>query len=410
LQLKRLQSMLGPILKDNVFYRQKLNAAGFTRPEDIRTAEDYRRLPFTSKAELSADQIAHPPYGTNLTVSQDQFVRVHQTSGTTGQPLRWLDTDASWMWFAQCWKRVYQGAGVTAADRIFFAFSFGPFIGFWTAHEGARELGALSISGGSMTSVQRLQAIVDHQATVLVCTPTYALHLAEVAEAEGIDIVNGSIQTTIHAGEPGAGLPATRQRIERAWGATCYDHAGATEVGAWGFECEMRDGMHVNEGEFVFEVIDPDTCEPAEEGELVITNLGRVAMPVIRYRTGDRVKLNRDMCACGSSFWRLDGGVIGRVDDAIIIRGVNVYPSSIENVVRGFSEVTEFAVDIYRRHEMADMEIRLEVNGDSVDAVAEAVGQEVRHLLGIRARVQTVPNNTLPRFELKAKRFMDHRS
>jgi phenylacetate-CoA ligase len=333
LQLKRLQSMLGPILKDNVFYRQKLNAAGFTRPEDIRTAEDYRRLPFTSKAELSADQIAHPPYGTNLTVSQDQFVRVHQTSGTTGQPLRWLDTDASWMWFAQCWKRVYQGAGVTAADRIFFAFSFGPFIGFWTAHEGARELGALSISGGSMTSVQRLQAIVDHQATVLVCTPTYALHLAEVAEAEGIDIVNGSIQTTIHAGEPGAGLPATRQRIERAWGATCYDHAGATEVGAWGFECEMRDGMHVNEGEFVFEVIDPDTCEPAEEGELVITNLGRVAMPVIRYRTGDRVKLNRDMCACGSSFWRLDGGVIGRVDDAIIIRGVNVYPSSIENVV-----------------------------------------------------------------------------
>jgi phenylacetate-CoA ligase len=168
--------------------------------------------------------------------------------------------------------------------------------------------------------------------------------------------------------------------------------------------------MHVNEGEFVFEVIDPDTCEPAEEGELVITNLGRVAMPVIRYRTGDRVKLNRDMCACGSSFWRLDGGVIGRVDDAIIIRGVNVYPSSIENVVRGFSEVTEFAVDIYRRHEMADMEIRLEVNGDSVDAVAEAVGQEVRHLLGIRARVQTVPNNTLPRFELKAKRFMDHRS
>ena len=410
LQVNRLQSMLGPILKDNVFYRQKLNDAGIVRPEDIQTMADYARLPFTSKTELSDDQIAHPPYGRNLTVSPDQFVRVHQTSGTTGQSLRWLDTDESWTWFAQCWKRVYEGAGVTAADRIFFAFSFGPFIGFWTAHEGARLLGALSISGGSMTSLQRLQAIVDHQATVLVCTPTYALHLAEVAEAEGIDIANGSIQTTIHAGEPGAGLPATRARIEEAWGATCYDHAGATEVGAWGFECQERDGMHVNEGEFIVEVIDPDTCEPAEDGELVITNLGRVGMPVIRYRTGDRVKVNREPCACGSCFLRFDGGVIGRVDDAMIIRGVNVYPSSIENVVRGFAEVTEFAVDVYRRNEMADLEIRLEVNGDTPDTVADAVGREVRHLLGIRARVEVVPADTLPRFELKAKRFADHRS
>ena len=409
LQLKRLQSMLGPILKDNVFYKQKLNDAGFVRPEDVQTMDDYKRLPFTSKAELSGDQIAHPPYGSNLTVSPDQFVRVHHTSGTTGQSLRWLDTDASWTWFAKCWKRVYEGAGLTGADRIFFAFSFGPFIGFWTAHEGARLLGALSISGGSMTSLQRLQAIVDHQATVLVCTPTYALHLAEVAVAEGIDIANGSIHTTIHAGEPGAGLPATRSRIEQAWGATCYDHAGATEVGAWGFECKKRAGMHVNEGEFIVEVIDPNTCEPAEEGELVITNLGRVGMPVIRYRTGDRVKLNRDVCACGSCFWRFDGGVIGRVDDAMIIRGVNVYPSSIENVVRGFAEVTEFAVDVYRRNEMADLEIRLEVMGDAPDAIADAVGREIRHLLGIRARVDVVPKDSLPRFELKAKRFADHR-
>jgi len=408
--MKRLQSMLGPILKDNAFYRHKLNEAGIKRCEDVLTMDDYRRLPFTSKDDLSADQMAHPPYGTNLTVSQDQFIRVHQTSGTTGQPLRWLDTDESWTWFAKCWEAVYQGAGITSADRIFFAFSYGPFIGFWTAHEAARLVGALSISGGSMTSVQRLQSIEDNQATVLLCTPTYALHLAHEAEAEGIDIFNGSIHTTIHGGEPGAGLPATRQRIEQAWGATCYDHAGATEVGAWGFECRLRDGMHVNEAEFIFEVIDPDTNESAEEGELVITNLGRAAMPVIRYRTGDRVKLKTDACGCGSPYWRLDGGVAGRVDDAMIIRGVNVFPSSIENVVRRFPEVTEFSVDVYRRREMGDMEIRLEVRGDSPGLVAEAVAQEVRNLLGIRARVQTVPENTLPRFELKAKRFTDHRN
>ncbi|MCZ6633854.1 MAG: phenylacetate--CoA ligase family protein [bacterium] len=409
LQLQKLQEILALVLKQNPFYQQKLRAAGIHQPEDVQTLADYRRLPFTTKAELSADQDAHRPYGTNLTFPLEHFIRIHQTSGTTGKPLRWLDTEESWDWFARCWESVYRGAGVTAEDRLFFAFSFGPFIGFWTAHEGARTIGAMSISGGAMSSIQRLQAIEDYQATVLVCTPTYALHLAEVAEAEGIDIAGSSIRTTIHAGEPGASLPGTKGRIEQAWDARCYDHVGATEVGAWGFECHVREGMHLNEGEFICEVIDPDSDEFAAEGELVITNLGRVGMPVIRYRTGDRVKLQTEPCACGRTFFRLEGGVIGRLDDAMIIRGVNVYPSSIENVVRGFPEVTEFAVDIYQRHAMDDMEIRMEVNGGEPGSIAEAVAKEVRHVLGIRTYVQTVPNNTLPRFELKARRFTDHR-
>ena len=168
LQLIRLRQMLVPILKDNAFYREKLKSAGINSPEDIQTIKDYRQLPFTSKTELSADQTAHPPYGTNLTFSHDRYIRVHQTSGTTGEPLRWLDTEESWNWFANCWKKVYRGASVTADDRLFFAFSFGPFIGFWTAHEGGRAIGALSISGGSMSSIQRLQNIQDHRATVLV--------------------------------------------------------------------------------------------------------------------------------------------------------------------------------------------------------------------------------------------------
>lgn len=408
-QLKRLRGMLSSVLNGNDFYRNKLNRAGIYRPEDIQTRDDYRRLPFTTKEELSADQMAYPPYGSNLTFPPDHYVRVHQTSGTTGDPLNWLDTVESWDWFARCWTYVYRGAGVTANDRLFFAFSFGPFIGFWTGHESARLMGAMSISGGSMSSIQRLQAIQDHRVTVLICTPTYALHLAEVAQAEGFDIAGGSVQTTIHAGEPGAGLPATRRRIEQAWGARCYDHAGATEVGAWGFECAFRDGMHINEAEFICEVIDPDTGEQAREGELVLTNLGRAGMPVIRYRTGDRVKLNAEICNCGSSFSRLEGGVIGRIDDALIIRGVNFYPSAIENIVRGFPEVTEFAVDIYRQREMDDMKIRIELNGGEAGAISDAIGREVRHILGIRASVQTVPHNTLPRFELKARRFTDHR-
>ena len=408
-QLERLRDMLVPVMRDNPFYREKLAGAGLSGPGDVRTLEDYRRLPFTTKAELSADQDAHPPYGSNLTFKLADYVRVHQTSGTTGRPLRWLDTQRSWDWFAGCWRRVFEGASVTADDRLFFAFSFGPFIGFWTAHEAARLIGAMAVTGGSMSSVQRLHAIEEHRATVLICTPTYALHLAEVAEAEGIDIAASSIRATIHAGEPGAGLPATRRRIEEAWGARCYDHAGATEVGAWGFECRARNGLHVNEAEFICEVIDPDSGEQADEGELVLTNLGREGMPVIRYRTGDRVTRASGACPCGSRFLRLENGVVGRIDGGIIIRGVVIYPSAVENVVRIFPEVREFAVDVYRRRSLDEMEIRLEVKGESPDAVARAVAREARRKLGFRVGVRAVEMNTLPRFELKARRFTDHR-
>ena len=408
-QLGRLREMLVPVLTENAFYREKLAVAGLSGPQDVQTLEDYRRLPFTTKKELSADQDACPPYGTNLTFPLANYIRVHQTSGTTGNPLRWLDTPESWEWFSGCWRRVYRGAAVTPADRLFFAFSFGPFIGFWTAHESARQIGAMAITGGSMSSIQRLQAVNEHRATVLICTPTYALHLAEVAEAEGIDIAGSCIRTTIHAGEPGAGLPSTRRRIEAAWGARCYDHAGATEVGAWGYECAARTGMHVNEAEFICEIIDPDTGAHAEEGELVLTNLGRVGMPVIRYRTGDRVKRAQGVCACGSAFLRLDGGVIGRIDGAMIVRGVIVYPSSIENVVRAFPAVTEFAVDVHRHRSLDEMEIRLETGKETAHSVADDVAKELRRALGIRARVLSVTRNSLPRYELKANRFTDHR-
>lgn len=405
-QLKRLRAVLAQVLDSNAFYGRKLRDAGIEGAGEIGSLEDFGRLPFTTKAELSEDQAAHSPYGTNLTFTQDRYIRVHQTSGTSGTPLRWLDTEESWDWFARCWTRVYAGAGVTAADRLLFAFSFGPFIGFWTAHEAARLTGAMSISGGAMSSAQRLHAIADHQATVLVCTPTYALHLAEVAEDEGIDVAASSVTTTIHAGEPGAGLPATRDRIEEAWGAKCFDHAGATEVGAWGFQCPERDGLHVNEEEFICEVVDPETGQAADAGELVLTNLGRVGMPVIRYRTGDRVTLDATDCGCGSVFRKLKGGVEGRIDDALIVRGVNVYPSAIENVVRGFPGISEFAVDVYRRNEMDAIEIRVEADASTS---VHAVGREIRRVLGLRPRMIAAAGHSLPRYEMKASRFTDHR-
>ncbi len=409
IQLEKLKLLLAQVLKSNTFYQRKLKDAGVEEPEDLRTLKDYRQLPFTTKAELSADQEAHPPYGTNITFPRSQYIRIHQTSGTTGEPLRWLDTEESWRWWARCWGAVYNAAGVKSGDSIFFAFSFGPFIGFWSAHEGARLMGALSIPGGGMTSLQRVRAIRYNDISVLICTPTYALHLAEIAEAEGVDIANSSVRITIHAGEPGASLPATKARIESAWGSRCYDHTGATEVGAWGFECQAQSGVHLNEGEFIFDVINPDTEESADEGELVVTNLGRVGTPVIRYRTGDWVKLQTEPCECGRSFRQLKAGIIGRIDDVLIVRGVNVYPSAIENIVRGFPEVGEYVVDVFRSGELDEMEIRLEIRATDTEEILIAVVQRIRNALGLRVKAKTVPHGTLPRFELKAKRFTDHR-
>jgi phenylacetate-CoA ligase len=409
LQWAKLSVTLDAVLESNTFWRRKLASAGLTDARDLRTYDDYRRLPFTNKAELSKDQAATQPFGTNLTYAPSAYSRVHQTSGTRGQPLRWLDTEESWRWWARCWATVYRAAGVDQSDRVFFAFSFGPFIGFWAGMEGAQLIGALTIPGGGMSSVQRLRTLLAHEASVLVCTPTYALHLAEVARQEGIDLSASPVTVTIHAGEPGASLPATRARIEEEWGARCYDHAGATEIGAWGFTCQAQTGLHINECEFMAEVVDPATGQPASEGELVLTPLGRIGTPVLRYRTGDRVRLAASPCPCGRTFTLLDGGVVGRVDDALVVRGVTVYPSAIENAVRQSKEVAEYSVDVHRRGELDEIELTIEAATGDADATVERVAARLRDTLGVRARVKPVPTGTLPRYDLKARRVRDHR-
>ena len=406
IQVRKLQACIQDIWEHNEFYRKKLRGSGLISPKDIESFEDLKALPFTHKEELSNDQLETPPFGTNLTYPQEHYTRIHQTSGTTGRPLLWLDTHESWEWWLRCWSKVYQAAGVTKNDRIFFAFSFGPFIGFWSAFEAAQRIGALAVPGGGMTSYQRAQAILNRGITVLVCTPTYALHLAEVAAQEGLDVAKSGVRMTIHAGEPGASLPATRARIESAWGSLCFDHAGATEVGAWGFEYRSKSSLHVNEGEFICEIIDPSTGEPADEGEMVMTNLGRIGMPVIRYKTGDRVIGSR---SGGRGFLKLEGGVVGRIDDALVVRGVNVFPSAIENVIRQCEGVGEFAVHVRREKEMDDIEIQFETKAEQPEGVAHAVAREIQSGLGLRVRTNVVPMGSLPRFETKSKRFTDHR-
>ncbi len=407
-QSARLRSLMRE-LGANGFYQEKFRFAGMEMLK-VSDVADLAALPFTTKAELVAEQDEHPPYGRLLTFPLARYRYFHQTSGTTGSPLRWLDTAEDWETWMRCWASVYEGAGVTEDDLVFCAFSFGPYVSHWTAIGGARHIGALCLSGGGMSSEQRLRAILDNRCTVLLCTPTYALRLAEVAGEMGLDLRSSDIRVTIHAGEPGASVPNIKRRIEEAWSARCFDHAGATEVGAWAFDCQAEDGaIHLNEAEFIFEVVDPQSCEAVEEGacgELVITTLGRAGMPVLRYRTGDLVELTTEPCACGRTLARIKGGVLGRADDMLIVRGVNVYPSAIDNLVRDFSPIIEYEVEIRRASEMDDLLLKVET--DEQQPLAQ-IEQEIltafRSQLNIRVSIAQAARGSLPRYELKARRY-----
>lgn len=409
LHQQRLHQLLENILPGNRFYARKLADAGLAT-KDLRTRDDWQRLPFTTKAEILADQQQFPPYGQLLTYPLERYRRLHQTSGSVGQPLRWLDTPESWKWMLGCWDQVYRFAGVTAEDRLFFAFSFGPFLGFWTAFEAATRLGCLCLPGGGLSSVARLRLLLDHQATVLLCTPTYALRLAEVARAEGISLAKPAqaVRTLIVAGEPGGSIPATRARIEEAWQARVIDHAGLTEVGPLAVECQQQPGgLHILEGDFWAEVIDPANGQPlppGQTGELVVTNLGRWGSPLLRYRTGDLVRVDSAPCPCGRVFRRLQGGILGRCDDMIHLRGNNVYPSALEGVIRRFPEVAEYRVAVDQTGAMTNLRIEVEPAVSPAD-LAERLSQAIRDELLFRADVVTVPPGSLPRFDMKAKRI-----
>lgn len=405
-QLDRVSRLLTDTLPRNAFWADRLGDAGRT----LASRRDwalFASLPFTGKADLVEDQVAHPPLGRIATYSSDRYVAFHQTSGTHGRPMAILDTAESWAWWADCWQAVYRAAGVTAADRILFAFGFGPFIGFWSAFAGARAMGALTIPTGGMDARQRLRLLADTGATVLLATVTYALRLAEVAREEGIDLRALGIRRTLHAGEPGASIPSVRARIEDAYGAECFDHAGGTEVGAHSFSCSARDGLHVNEAEFVAEIVDAAGAPVPEgaTGELVLTNLGRAGWPVIRYRTGDLVRNGGRGCACGRTFLRLPGGILGRADDLMIVRGVNVYPTAVESIVREF-EVGEFRIVRLRRGDLEELRVDVEASEESARALAD----ELRLRLAVRIETRPVAADSLPRFELKARRIVDERS
>ncbi|MGC3959675.1 MAG: AMP-binding protein [Verrucomicrobiota bacterium] len=410
-QLELLRELVAELIPANKFYTQKLQDAGVGF--DVGSLADFSvRFPLTTKAELVADQQAYPPYGTNLTYPLNRYTRFHQTSGTSGHPMRWLDTPESWDAMIESWSEVFRAAGVQAGDRVMFAFSFGPFLGFWLAFEAAERLGCLCLPGGGLSSAARLRVMRDNQANILCCTPTYAMRLAEVATTERIEIHSLGIKTIIVAGEPGGSIPATRAKLESLWpGTRIFDHHGMTEVGPVTHECPTQPGaLHVIESAYLAEIVDPATGQPAPHGELILTTLTRTGSPLLRYRTGDLVKCESRgaACECGRSSLRLMGGILGRVDDMVIVRGVNVYPSAVEEILRRQPDLAEYQVHVTKNGALAELRLEIEPADRCTDVggFKASVRQALETAFNLRIPVETVPPGSLPRFEMKAKRWL----
>lgn len=403
-----LRALLIAIDGRNPFYSAKMKAAGL-RGAGCDRATFLAKFPFTTKAELVADHAAHGPFGSNLTFPVERYVRFSQTSGSTGQPLRWLDTSESWSWMLDSWTHFFRAVGVTSADRVFTAFSFGPFLGFWTAFEAAVRLGCLSVPGGGLSTRGRLEAMRDTGTTVLCCTPTYALRLSEASVLEGVAVP--TLRFIFVAGEPGGSIPAVRERITSLWPhVAIVDHHGMTETGPVSWQHPERPQfLHVLETAYLAEIIDPKTLKPVPAGtlgELVLTTLGRLGTPLIRYRTGDLVKAAVAPPA-EVAHLALDGGILGRTDDMVIVRGVNVYPSAIEAVVRRFADIAEYRVDLTDERGMVELSLTIEPMPDADgQALAEALGDALRAALALRIPVSSVSAGTLPRFEMKSKRWV----
>lgn len=406
-QAAALQTLLRIALNSNTFYQPILQQAGLIDTDSITVERYIQRMPLTTKQQLVDDQHANPPYGSNLSFPIDHYSRFCQTSGTTGKPLRIIDTAESWQSMLDIWQQVFAHAGCKAGDRALFAFSFGPFLGFWTAYEAASQLGLMSLPAGGTSTSARLAMIADNAVTTVCCTPTYAMHLAQAAEQEAIDLAASTVERLIVAGEPGGSIPAIRKRIETAWGAKLYDHHGMTEVGPVTYQDNDAPGaLRIAAEAFLVEVIDPQTTQPVEpgsEGELVLTTLKRTACPLLRYRTGDLVKQDPD------DPMRLVGGILGRIDDMVLIRGVNVYPSAIDAIVRGYEQVREYEVCIEQTGAMRELSLRIEPTPDCVDSnhLCQRIGHALRDALSLRIPVDAVPQGTLPTFEMKANRWRE---
>jgi phenylacetate-CoA ligase len=417
LQFRLFQNQLRYVYERSPMYRRKYDEVGL-KPGDIKAVDDIKKVPFTVKEDLRKTQEENPPFGDVLCVPPEEGVRVFSTTGTTGEPIKVLLSPKDWFGVT-CEQIAYaaSGFGLKKSDIAFLPFGYSTFIGWWAWQTGIDSLGVTSVPGGAQSSKDRIRNIINWKATFMCGTPTYIVHLGDVAKEMGINLANQSqVRIIILGGEPGAEIPATRKLVEETWGAKCYDVTGACEMpSCFGFECVHQKGMHIIENMFLPEVINPETGEqvaPGEPGELIMTNLCMETMPLIRWRTRDMVKLVYDTCDCGRTFARLEGGFLGRADDMIIFGGVNLYPSSIEDIVRSVKKFsTEFQIFVPKIGTGKRLKIRVEPVSEAIGenalkkASAEMV-ESIKWKIGLTPEIEIARIGSLPRFEHKAKRVI----
>jgi phenylacetate-CoA ligase len=409
------QEKLGKIHHSNSFQKKRFTGLGDWKI--WKGFDDFSEAcPLTTKAELEHDRLAYPLWGSNLTFNKEQYIRYSKTSGTSGEAISWMDTAEDWDWMLGNWDSILEHAGVRTGASCFFAFSFGPFLGFWTAYEASVQRGCICIPGGGQSTESRLRSVLENKVEYLFCTPTYAMRMIETAKEIGIDLTKNSLKKIIVAGECGGSIQAVRRSVDEAWGkdSLIYDHYGMTEVGPVAYETPgSGGGLRVLLDSYHPEVIDPKTScpvKPGEMGELVLTPLGREGSPVLRYRTGDLVRVSSGVDERGLPTFDLSGGILGRVDDMIVVRGVNLYPSGVDAIIRKFRGVSEYQVLVAQIREMNEISIRAECGESDAHELASAL----QDAYSLRIPVVSVEKGTLPRYEMKANRWVrestDHAS
>jgi phenylacetate-CoA ligase len=414
-QLNLFRKQMAYVYERAPMYKRKFDQAG-VRPEDIRTIDDVQKVPFTTKEELRQSQEKYPPFGEFHCIRPEEGVRVFQTTGTTGIPVRSLLSKKDWYvnYYDQFLYFMY-GYGITTSDVMFVPFNYGLYLAWWGLQAAFEQAGVLIIPGGGQSSEDRVKNIIEWKPTVVCGTPTYILFLGDTAKKMGVDLSKTTVRIVITAGEPGAQVPSTKKQIEATWGAKNYDDIGSTEISNFGFECIAQKGTHVVESMFLAEVIDPVTGKslgPGQEGELVLTNLCCESMPLIRWRMGDIVKFDVKKCDCGRTSLRLDGGIIGRADDMFQFGGVNIFPSAIENFVRetkAFSN--EYQVVAPKMGSGMHLKIRVEpassaLSKEEMDRAVRAFKETFKFRIGVTPNVEVAKIGELPRFEGKARRVI----
>ncbi len=414
-QLRKLREQLNHVCERSPFYRRKLREAGI-RPDDVRTMEDAHRIPFTEKTELKQSQAATPPWGDFGCIAPEEAVRVFQTSGTTGTPIRIMLNRKDWHEnFYEQFMHFRCGFGLTEKDVLFVPFNYGLYIAWWGFQSAMEKAGLTIIPGGGLGSKARLQTLLDWGATAICGTPSYLLYLAEVARKNNIDLAASPIRKMVAAGEPGASIPATKKALESQWGAECFDDIGSTEISNFGYECIKHQGTHVSEDLFLAEVLDTETLEPLADGqvgELVLTNLTCESMPLIRYRTRDLVRFNREICECGRTHLRLDGGIVGRADDMFQFAGVNIFPSQIQSLLHEVDELSqEYQLIVPKLGSGKHLKIRVEPAHEQVTAAqlrgaTEYLTESIKYRITVTPEVEVVEMGALPRVEGKAQRIV----